>query len=160
MPASNAPKTAASGPYQVGRWYTTTEVLGWWLQKTTSPPEWIPVIGSVHQDTDHFDLDDHHLHIDARFLNDHVEDRARRNTEWRQIFSDDDWHHAYRVVISEFPVPDREDRHFVVKNLRTAVYTHDPLEEVEPKSPEWGLRRIRLRRRLRQCRRPLPAVEI
>ena len=49
-----------------GNTYTTKCVRA--CLSTTSPPEWIPVIGPAHDDTEIIRFNDVHLHIDWRFL--------------------------------------------------------------------------------------------
>ena len=82
-------------------------------------------MGSIHQDLEYFEVEDHHYHVDPRFIDEESEERARRATEYRGMFSGDTWHRTYRVVLTAFPVPEADDSYLIVKNLHTAVYTRD-----------------------------------
>ena len=149
-----------NAPYEVGHRYVVTEVLGWWLRQPTEPPAWIPVMGPVHQDLEHFEVEDHHYHVDPRFIDEESEKQAQRATEYRGMFNGDNWHRTYRVVLTAFPVPESSASYLIVKNLHTAVYTRDHAGRVSRQSKAWGLQRIRHRRRRLGCLRPMPPIEI
>ena len=149
-----------NGPYEIGRRYDITEVLGWWLRKPTEPPAWIPVMGPIHQDLEYFEVEDHHYHVDPRFIDEQSEEQAQQATERRLIFTEDDWHRAYRIVLTAFPVPETDDWYLVVKNLHTGVFSREHSRKVARQSKAWGLQRIRQRQRRIECLRPLPPIEV
>ena len=153
--------TGTPGPYEIGERYEVTEVLGWWLGTWTEPPEWTPVMGPLHQDLEHFEVEDHHYHVDPRFIDEHTEEQAFLATERRLLFTDDDWHRAYRIVVAAFPVPENGDRYFVVKSHRTEIHARDEYgKRIDHRTKGWGAARIRLRRRTLECRRELPPASI
>ena len=161
-PAQRSDTTISSenAPYEVGHRYVVTEVLGWWLRQPTKPPAWIPVMGPVHQDLEYFEVEDHHYHVDPRFINEEFEEHAQRATAYRRMFTGDTWHRSYRIVLTAFPVPEAEESYFLVRNLHTAVYNRDRARRAFRQSKAWGLERIRHRRRRLECLRPMPPIEI
>ena len=51
---------------QLGKFYEVRCLRTDWSK--TNKPEWIPVIGPIHDDRDHIKFDEQHFHVDFRFL--------------------------------------------------------------------------------------------
>ena len=62
----------------VGRRYLRPCVRASWPR---TQPKWIPVVGTLHKDTEHLHADFLHIHVDHRFLCDRDRQRALREAE-------------------------------------------------------------------------------
>ena len=145
--------------YDIGSAYPVTEVLAWWLAELEEEPEWVPVMGTLHEDTKFFGLKALHLHADARFLSTAQQRRAGRVQRRRRIFNTNSWHASYQVVITEFPIEGEDGLFFRIDSDSTAVMQRNETRSIERlEGREWGLAQIRTRELTRRCRRQLPAA--
>ena len=160
MKTANPIKDKGSGTYNVGRKYPIIEVLSWWIEPMTRAPAWLPVMGSIHEDTDAFRFDKLHYHVDPRFTNDDTEPRIERwlGNPWRN--NTDLWHPAYHEILAHFPHPDDSDLFFSITTGATEIGERSTAINLETETMAWGRERIRTRRRTRVCRRPLPQAII
>ena len=151
---------------RVGERYPVTLVLSWWLfhQNLKVPPRWYPVMGKLHHDTEFFDLNELHYHVDPRFLDTvtalevsaqmATEKNGRRGS--RQT-AKDPWHPAFVEVLSHFPYMGPKGRKlcFTVTDGGTQVKDLD-LQPVEEHPREWGVSRIRTRTQSLACQAEMP----
>ena len=145
-------------PLEVGREYPVTEVLGWWLQDLEDDPEWVPVLGPLHEDGDYFDLRELHFHIDPRFLDDELTRRVEVEKTRTLLGFDDHLHPVYRQIVNYFALGNGEQYFWIEPDL-TVVRERDYNDQwLHP--PEWGQSRIRTRRRMRPCTGDFPEARI
>ena len=145
--------------FKVGTDYEVPLVKSWWLRQTNCTPEWLPVMGLLHEDAETFQLHSLHYDVDPRFLGGDALRRTRSHMRqlraWKQGPA---WHPAYQQVLANFPDGDPElcftiaDRKTHVKNRRTG-------QIVDEKTVEWGLRRIPRVRRMIPCTARLPKAQ-
>ena len=172
------PRRARAGPYEVGRVYRITEVLGWWLQHLCDRPEWFPVTGRLHEDKAFFNLHEHHYHVDARFLSVRHENAAKLKSLRQSPHVLRKWHRSAQEILARFPMPHDRNWHFVIKDGLTRLVPNVEMrfEEARPggttrrtkprerkrltRSETWGRERIRTRRVERVYLRPLPEIPI
>ena len=156
-PEQRGGEAGKTGPYRVRRTYPVTEVLGWWLREIVEEPEWVPVVGSLHEDSRFFGIEDLHLHADVRFLSTDQQRRAGRFLRVRRMFRPSSWHPGYQVVITQFALAGEERRFFTMRPDGTTVRRRDEKQSVErSESREWGLAQLRMRQVDKRCRRELP----
>ena len=88
--------TKGAEVYAPGGEYEITEVLGYWMMPLEAEGEWLPVMGGLHEDSEHFDLELLHFHVDPRFLDGTQQARAQRALQHQAIFGPKNaWHPAY-----------------------------------------------------------------
>ena len=128
--------TAGTRPYEKGQRYPVTEVLGWWIDDIAKKPQWIPVMGTLHENAEFFQLPTFHHHVDPRFLSPEVEQETTEGTESGTVREIDRLHLAYQHVLTDFALEDGT-RHFKI-NAKNTVIRYHTSNELDSKHPrEW-----------------------
>ena len=136
-------------------------VRAWWLQELREEPEWFPVMGPLHEDKAFFGLGAFHYHVDARFLDQRLDERVDADIERDRRMGgvSSEWHPSYRRVITNFPAPrpghyisiDDAGAYIIEKAYGTTVTAH---------ARQWGIKQIETRSSRLLCRRDLPDASV
>ena len=152
------------------------EVLGWWSQDLDEAPEWLPIAGPLHEDSEFFKLHQYHYHVDARFLTESEEKVAADKNRRQKASLSRLWHRTALAVMTCFPVPHDPDWHLEItrgvtrlspnfdlacRRTRSGYAWREPRRRKRlTRTEDWGLARIRTRQVLRACLRNLPEIAI
>lgn len=148
-------------PYKIGKRYRVTMVRGWWLQDLRDEPDWVPVMGPLHEDTAFFSLSAFHYHVDPRFLNERLQRRVEADrARYKGLGgATEDWHPSYSRVLTNFPSNDRnhyisidESNAYVLEKTYCTMVTSHPRQ--------WGIDRMATRTSRVLCRAELPEAHI
>ena len=142
--------------YEPGKVYPVTEVLSWWMTDVHQKPEWLPIMGPLHQDREFFDIHELHYHVDPRFLEGRQASRALDAQERDRLNGRQAWHPAFWQLASWFPYTDNAKGAlaFKITDKMTKV-TDRWLYFIRREPTAWGLARIQSRTRRRVCRATL-----
>ena len=143
-------------PYEPGKVYPVTEVLTWWMTDVHQEPEWLPIMGPLHQDHEFFGIHELHYHVDPRFLKGRQASRALDAQKRDKLNGRQAWHPAFLELASWFPYTDnaKEVLAFKITDKMTKV-TDRWLCFIRREPTAWGLARIQSRTRRRVCRATL-----
>ena len=128
-------------PYRAGERYAITEVLGWWVEGLNTRPTWLPVMGALHDDVEHFDFQYLHYHVDPRFIDDR---RAQRGWQ-RSATMDDNEHPCYRFVLTHFAPARRGKWCMAMRGKQTIVFERRTSLVSGYRERAWGIARLRTR---------------
>ena len=124
----------------IGNDYSIPHVRAAWPRDT---PNWIPVLGPRHNDTEIINFDHEHFHIDIRFLEDDLLEQAEELVPKNSILAIS-W--VYQRVITSV-APDTQERLWVRFNKEGALVEHATEDVLDVPQESWyQVRQTKFRR--------------